>query len=103
MFRFAVAWERRFGEPCYLDGLTVAWVDSLAPRAGRATAPYHIDLNSDDGTISGSEIEHELVHVCLWRSVGDPDANHHDAPGPWSRSHDEIEDAVEKEIERDGL
>lgn len=44
--------------------------------------PYEVHVRN------GGVLMHELTHVALEESAGDPDQNHSEAPGPWGRAHD---------------
>ncbi len=56
--------------------------------SGGAGVPFYVDAITDTPDrvrVTGwAYLSHELMHVTHWRKDGSPDANHEEAPGPWT-------------------
>ncbi len=82
------------------ETLDVHWYDA-------DTAPFQPGVLAY--TASPSEVHvtnqrlliHELVHIGLWRSTGDPDSNHEASPGPWTSEMNEEIRSIELALEEE--
>lgn len=61
-------------------------------------------LPKDTIKISRTALGHELIHIALWHTTGDPDHNH-DQPSPdnWSEVHNKIEREWKKIMQEKGI
>lgn len=81
--------------------LTIEWHADGEAFAHHADDAGHVSNWSGyapDGshlvTTSFRTLAHELMHVHLWRTAGDGDRNHEDAPGPWTARDGALVDLV---------
>jgi hypothetical protein len=86
---FVLAWYAQFGTVCLLDGLHVSW----EPLVARGVLGRYWSLadvmqvrvgGEHPDRVADTSMGHELVHMCLYKTLGDPDANHEFDPGPWT-------------------
>jgi hypothetical protein len=86
-----------------LDRVNIYWkdVEYFIASDGRTKAagetktiaalpkPYHnITVATKDRTLGQTAFFHELTHVMLAVTTGDPDRNHREGKGPWQTKHD---------------
>lgn len=86
---FVVAWYAYFGDVCTLEGLHVSWepliAENILGRYWAATDTMQVRVNpGHPDRVANTSLAHELVHMCLWKTKGDPDATHEHEPGPWN-------------------
>lgn len=78
----------------YVDKATRA-VNGLMHFPQSPTLPYRLVVGCDGDERSAlARLAHELVHVGYDVTTGDGDANHEEAPGPWTKADNEIERRV---------
>lgn len=88
------------GAKKYLAGLTVESVEGeyLVDLMGnkstaRTLSPTWVQLAHTENGFRA--LGHELIHVGLWNTKGNPDHNHNAPGGPWGKAEDELEGKLE--------
>lgn len=97
----ADGWERRLGERADFSGILVECRPGrtvIFEWRGEQHESYGVTLSRDhvlvptDGFPSArsSTLGHELIHVGLWRTNGDPDSDHLGPDRGWTQDHSDI-------------
>ena len=100
---FSYEWEERYEENpwSYLEDIHVQFYGKTheewtTPGCYRGITPHQQKIQvgyvTDQGIwpLNRTAFWHELVHLHLWVSTRDPDANHEEPGGPWKEHHNEM-------------
>lgn len=74
--------------------------------AGKTLDPFTIQIaglryyGMEPFAVSDSAFSHEMCHVMLWAHDGDPDADHADGRGPWTKRHDAMLEDYDNQLEK---
>ena len=106
---FAGEWEATFGDHAavaeVVNNVRVHWVRSqdIPGYSGLTDDAYDVRVVFVAKGVAHTALAHELVHVMLWHTAGDPDADHALGKGPWHAEHDAMIQRAEFHLQAMGL